>query len=147
MENFVRQVEAIKSQGMFFLANSGDRKLSSVATRDVAAAAAKLLLDDSWSGQDSVPVFSPDDLSPNDMALIMSDVLERPVRFQQVSGEAYKATLMQYGMTEAWAQGLVDMAAAQNQGFYDAEPGAPQSTGPTSFHQWCEEVLKPAVLA
>jgi uncharacterized protein YbjT (DUF2867 family) len=146
MENFLNQVEGIKIQGMFFLANAGDRKLTTVATRDVAAEAAKLLLDDSWSGQDSVPVLSPDHLSPNDMAQTLSEVLERPVRFQQVSGDAYKATLMQHGMSEAWAQGLVDMAAAQNHGFYDAEPGT-ASASPTSFRQWCEEVLKPAVLA
>jgi uncharacterized protein YbjT (DUF2867 family) len=147
MENFLGQVEAIKSHGVFFLANSGDRKLPTCAVRDVAAAAAKLLLDDSWSGQDSVPVLSPDDLPPNGMEQIMSEVLERPVRFQQIPGEAYKATLMQRGMTEAWAQGLIDMAAAVDQGIYNAEPRTPESTTPTSFRQWCEEVVKPAVVA
>ena len=79
------------------------------------------------------------------MAQIMSEMLERPVRFQQVTGADYKATLMRYGITEAWAQGLVDMAAAQNDGVYNAEPRTPQST--TSFRQWCQEVLKPAVPA
>jgi hypothetical protein len=57
------QVEAIKSHGMFFLANTGDRKLATCATRDIAAAG-KLLPDDSWSGPDSIPVLGPDDLSP-----------------------------------------------------------------------------------
>jgi uncharacterized protein YbjT (DUF2867 family) len=146
MENLLNQVETIKGQGMFFLANSGDRKLATCATRDIAAVAAKLLLDDSWSGQDSVPVVGPDDLSPNDMAQIMSQVLERPVRLQQVTGADYKTTMMRYGMTEAWAQGLVDMAAAQDQGIYNNESRTAQSTT-TSFRQWCEEVLKPAVLA
>ena len=50
-------------------------------------------------------------------------------------------------MSEAWAQGIVDMAAAVDQGIYNAEPRTPQSTTSTSFRQWCEEVLKPAVLA
>lgn len=38
------------------------------------------------------------------MAKIMSEVLERPIRFQQVGGEAYQAVLMQYAMTglRAW---------------------------------------------
>jgi uncharacterized protein YbjT (DUF2867 family) len=146
MENLLHQVEAIKSQGTFFLANSADRKLPTVATRDIAAAAAQLLLDGSWSGQGGVPVVGPDDLSPNDMAQIMSEVLERPIGFQQVPAEAYKATMTQYGMTEAWAQGLVDMATAQNNGVYNAETRTPQPTD-TSFRQWCEETLKLAVLA
>jgi len=66
------QVEAIKSHGMFFLANSGDRKLATCATRDIAAAA-KLLPDDSWSGPDSIPVLGPDDLSPKELAQIASE--------------------------------------------------------------------------
>lgn len=147
MENMLHQVEPIKSQGTFFSPISGDRKVPTCATRDIAAVAAKLLLDDSWSGQDSVPILGPEDLSHDDMAQILSEVLERPVRFQQVPGEAYKATLVQHGMSEAWAQGLIDMAAAVDQGIYNAEPRTPQSTTPTSFRQWCEQVLKPAVLA
>ena len=75
MDNILRQVEAIKSQGMFFSPISGDRKLPTCATRDIAAVAARLLLDHSWSGQDSVPVLGPEDLSHNDMAQIMSEVL------------------------------------------------------------------------
>lgn len=147
MENMLQHVEPIKHQGMFFLPVSGDRKLPTCATRDIAAAAARLLLDDSWSGQDSVPILGPEDLSYDDMAQIMSEVLARPVRFQQVPGEAFKATLTRYGMAEVWAQGLVDMLTQIDQGIYNTEPRTPQSTTPTSFRQWCEEVFKPAVLA
>ena len=40
----------------------------------------------------------------------------------------------------------VDMMVAKDQGLDNAEPRTPQSTTPTSFRLWCEEVLKPAVL-
>jgi uncharacterized protein YbjT (DUF2867 family) len=131
---------------MFFSPISGDRKLPTCATRDIAAVAARLLLDHSWSGQSSVAVLGPADLSFNDMGQIMSEVLERPVRFQQIPFEAYKAGLIEGGMSDAMAQGMVDMAAAKNEGLDNAEPRTPQSTTSTSFRQWCEEVLKPAVL-
>jgi uncharacterized protein YbjT (DUF2867 family) len=147
MDNILRQIEPIKSRGMFFSPISGDRKLPTCATRDIAAVAAKLLLDPSWSGQGSVPVLGPEDLSFNDMAQIMSEVLGKPVRFQQISIEAFKARLIEQGVSEAMAQGLVDMMAAKNEGLDNAEPRTPQSTSPTSFRQWCEEVLKPAVLS
>jgi uncharacterized protein YbjT (DUF2867 family) len=146
MENLLRQAEAISSQGMFFLPNSADRPFPAVATRDIAGVAARLLLDDAWSGQRRVPVAGPDDLSPSQMAQIMSEVLERPVRAQQVKAADYQAMLLQHGLSPASAQGLADMAAAQDDGAYDAEPRSPQSATPTSFHQWCAEVLKPAVL-
>jgi hypothetical protein len=51
------------------------------------------------------------------------------------------------GMSEAMAQGTVDMLLAKNVGLDNAEPRTPQSAAPTSFRQWYEEVLKPAVLA
>jgi uncharacterized protein YbjT (DUF2867 family) len=131
MDNLLRQVESIKHQGMFLLPISGDRKLPSCATRDIATAAATLLLDHSWSGQASVAVLGPEDLSYNDTAQIMSEVLGKPVRFQQIPGEAFKARLMQRGMSEAMAQGTLDMWVARNQGLDNAEPRTPQSTTPT----------------
>jgi len=147
MDNIIRQVGPIKSQGMFFDIISGDRKLPTCATRDIASVTARLLLDHSWSGVESRPVLGPEDLSYNDMAQIMSEVLGKPVRFQQITGEAFKARLLQRGMSEAMAQGNLDMWVAYNHGLDTAEPRTPQATTPTSFRQWCEEVLKPAVLA
>ena len=146
MDNLLRQVPAIKSQGMFFTPISGDRKLPSCATRDIAATAAWLLLDDSWSGPGHVAVLGPEDLSFNDMAQIMSEVLGRPVRYQQIPAEALKNRLTGAGMSDAMAQATVDMMVAKDHGLDNAEPRTPESTTPTTFHQWCEEVLKPAVL-
>ena len=147
MDNLLRQVESIKKEGLFSLPISGDLKQPSCATRDIAAVAARLLLDHSWSGVESRPVLGPEDLSYNDMARIMSEVLGTPVRFQQIPGEAFKARLLARGMSEAMAQGNLDMWVAYNQGLDTAEPRTPESTTPTSFRQWCEEVLRPAVLA
>ncbi len=147
MDNILRQAEPIKSQGMFFSPIAGDRKFPTCATRDVAAVAAKLLLDHSWSGQGSVPVLGPEDLSFDDMAQIMSEVLGKPVRFQQIPFEAQKSMFIEFGVSDAMAQGMTDMLAAKNNGLDNAEPRTPENTTPTSFRQWCEEVLKPAVLS
>jgi uncharacterized protein YbjT (DUF2867 family) len=147
MDNLMWQVVSIKSQGVFYSPISGDRKLPITATRDTAAIAADLLLDHSWSGQKSVPVLGAEDLSFNEVAHIMSEVLERPVRFQQISGKAYKANFTKTGMSDAMAQGLLDMAIAKDHGLDNAVVRTPESTTPTTFRQWCEEVLKPAVFA
>jgi uncharacterized protein YbjT (DUF2867 family) len=147
MDNLLRQVESIRNRGVFFLPVSGDRKLPSCATRDIAAVAARLLLDDSWNGHGHVAVLGPEDLSFNDMARIMSEVLGQPVLFQQIPAEALKNRLTGAGMSDAMAQGTVDMMVAKDQGLDNAEPRTPESTTPTSFRQWCEEVFKPAVLA
>jgi uncharacterized protein YbjT (DUF2867 family) len=147
MDNLLRQVELIKSQGIFSLPIAGDLKQPSACTRDIAATAAAVLLDQSWSGVASVPVLGPEDLSYNDMATIMSEVLGKPVRFQEIPRDPFKAGLLQRGMSEAMAQATLDMWVAYGQGLDTAEPRTPQSTTPTSFRQWSDEVLKPRVMA
>ena len=147
MDNLFRQVELIKTQCIFSLPISGDLKQPSACTRDIAATAARLLLDRAWTGVGSVPVLGPEDLSCNDMARIMSEVLGTPVRFLEIPGEAFKARLLQRGISEAMAQANLDMWVAYSHGLDTAEPRTPQSTTPTSFRQWCEEVLKPRVMA
>jgi uncharacterized protein YbjT (DUF2867 family) len=145
MDNIVRQADAIKNQGMFFSPISGERKLPSVATRDIAAAASRLLLDESWSGVEEVPLLGPEDLSFDHMAELISEVLGKEVRFQQTTFEAYKDRFVGLGMSEAMARGMTDMAAAKNEGLDNAVKRTPENSTPTSFREWCEEVLKPVV--
>ena len=146
MDNIARQAGAIRNQGMFFSPIGGDRKLPAVATRDIAAAAARLLLDDSWTGTGEVPLLGPEDLSFNDMAGIISAVLGQQVRFQQITFDAYKDQFVGFGMSDAMAQGMTDMAWAKNEGLDNAVQRTPGNSTPTSFRQWCETVLRPAVL-
>lgn len=145
MDNTLRQVEPIRSEGVFFSPIAGDRRMPTCATRDIAAVAARLLLDPSWRGAGDVPVLGPEDLSFDQMAAIMTAVLGRPVRFQQISYEPYKAQFLARGASEAFAQGMVDMARAKHAGLDNAAPRTPEATTPTSFRQWCEDVLAPAV--
>ncbi len=142
----LNNVQTIKQQRMFFSPSHPDLKTPQVATKDVGAMGARFLLDRTWTGQSGSAVLGPEDLSFNDMAAIMSDVLGKQVRFQQVSGDAYKAQLIQYGANEIFAQGIVDMLTAKDNGMDNFERRTPENTTPTSFHWWCEEALKPAVL-
>jgi uncharacterized protein YbjT (DUF2867 family) len=147
MDNVLRQAEVIRNQGMFFSTVSPDRKLPTCATRDIAIIAARLLLDHSWGGQDTVAVLGPEDLSHDEMAEIISDVLGKPVSYQQVPIDAFSQQLAELGMSDAMINGMVEMMVAKDQGLDNAEPRTPASTTPTSFRQWCEEVLRPAVTA
>jgi uncharacterized protein YbjT (DUF2867 family) len=145
MEDTLRQAESIKNQGVFSYPIAGDRQLPTVATRDIAAAASRLLRDARWSGVAEVPLLGPEDLSYDETAEIMSQVLGKDVRFEQITFEAYKDRFIRLGMSDAMAQGYTDMAWAKNQGLDNGVQRTPQNSTPTSFRQWCEEVLKPAV--
>ncbi|KIF74476.1 NmrA family transcriptional regulator [Streptomyces sp. 150FB] len=146
MDNLLRQAELIRQQGMITSPIAGDRRMPFCAVRDIAEVAAELLLDDTWTGVEDVPVLGAEDLSFEDIARITSEVLERPVRFQQVSGEDFKARMTRFGTTEAMARGALDMMLAKDAGMDNAVPRTARATTPTGFRQWCEDVLKPAVL-
>ena len=145
MDNLARQAQLIRDQGMFTAPIRGEVSAPSCATRDIAAVAASLLLDDTWGGVEEVPVLGPEDLSWFDMAAIMSRVLDRPIRFQQVSGDEYKNRLTQFGMSDPMAQALLDMAMAKDAGLDNGVIRTPETSTPTTFEQWCTEVLKAAV--
>ncbi|MFF3967189.1 NAD(P)H-binding protein [Streptomyces griseorubiginosus] len=143
MENILRQAQPIIQQGVFPMANTADRPLLTVATQDVAAAAAALLLDPTWQGQARIPLVGPDDLSPDAMAEIISETLGRPVRYEQVPLADFQVRLVEHGASPSLAREWSDMVNAQNNGIYDAEPH--DAVCATSFRQWCQDVLKPVV--
>jgi uncharacterized protein YbjT (DUF2867 family) len=145
MDNLVRQAQLIRDHDMFTAPIRGEVTAPSCATRDIAAVAAALLLDNTWSGAEEVPVLGPEDLSWFDMATIMSRVLGRPIRFQQVSGDDYTNRLTQFGMSDAMAQALLDMAMAKDAGLDNGVTRTPESSTPTTFERWCTDVLKPLV--
>jgi uncharacterized protein YbjT (DUF2867 family) len=147
MDNTARQTALIRDRGMFTSPIPGDRSMPMVATRDIAAVAARLLLDDSWGGFEEVPVLGPADLSFEEMTRTIADVLDRPVRFQQVSGDAFVERMVGTGTSPAMAQGLLDMAMAKAAGIDNAVARTPATATPTTFRQWCEDVLAPAVRA
>jgi len=147
MDNLLHQVESIRDEGVFTATAAADRKAPTVATRDIAAVAAGLLLDRSWTGVGSVPVLGPADLSQDDLARTMSEVLGTPVRYKRQSLEDLGATLAGYGMGDAFVQGMIDMMRAKDDGLDNGVQRTPETASPTTFRQWCEEVLKPAVLA
>lgn len=145
MDNVLWQTELIKSQGFFAEAQPGDLRLPRVATKDIAAVAASLLLELDWTGVAEVPVLGPEDLSHDEMAAILSEVLGRKIDYRQLSYDNYQAMMLQRGSSEAIAQAMVDMAIAKASGLDQGVIRTPQNSTPTSFRQWCEEVLKPAL--
>ena len=106
IEDTVRQAESIKNQGVFSYPIAGDRKRPAVATRDIAAAASRLLLDARWSGVEEVPLLGPEDLSYNDMAQIISQVLGQDVRFQQITSEATRTGSFASACPMRWLRGI-----------------------------------------
>lgn len=144
LENLLGQLASIRERGAFALTCAGDRPLATIATRDVAATAAGLLTDLSWTGQSDVPVFGPDRLTPDGMAEVLSEELGRPIRYDRMSLADFAALRRSHGASERVVADPVEMFTAQDEGIYDAD-WAKAAIAPTSFRTWCREVLKPAL--
>lgn len=147
MDNIARQAALIRDEGMFTSPIRGEVAMPTCATRDIASVAVRLLTDRTWEGFAEVPVLGPEDLSFEKMARVMSEVLEAPVRFQQVPPAAYKERMMSFGTSEAMAQGMLDMAMAKDAGLDNGVERTPATSTPTTFRTWCDEVLVKAVRA
>lgn len=144
-ENLLEETESIRDKGVFTDTADADRKAPLVAVVDIAAVAAGLLLDRSWTGVDSVPVLGPEDLSPGDLARIMTEQLGRSVRYERQPLDELYTTLVGYGLSDAFVQGIADMKRAKDEGLDAGVTRTPNTASPTTFEQWCAQTLKPAV--
>lgn len=97
IENNVPAIERAASTGWFesFLQPT-DREFPMVATADIGAEIARLLMGDSWSGRKIVELGSR--YTPNDLAQAMSETLGQPVKARAIPREHWTATLEAMGM-------------------------------------------------
>src|SRR4051794_14073824 len=121
MENLLGQLDAIRRRNAFSLTCAGDQPLATIATRDIAEAAAGLLTDLSWTGQANLPLFGPDRLTPEAMAEVIGEELGMPVAYHRITVDEYTATLRARGAGDRIVQELVETFAAQDGGIYDAD--------------------------
>jgi uncharacterized protein YbjT (DUF2867 family) len=142
MEDLLGQLDMIRAQGAFSLTCAPNRPLPTISTRDVAAAAAALLTDLSWTGQDDIPVFGPDRLTPDGMAGVMGRELGKPIAYRRMTLDDLTTTLRGRGATDRTVDDITQVYAAQDEGIYTADWARARPTT-THFRTWCREVLKP----
>ena len=119
MQNLLGFAAGIAADGNFYL-STGQGRLGLIDTRDIAAVAAAVLLDESkrHDGQIYTPT-GPEVLGMSDVAEQLGRVLEKAVRFVPVPDEAVRAGAIQGGLTP-WLAGLfVEYCRAYGAGWGD----------------------------
>jgi uncharacterized protein YbjT (DUF2867 family) len=143
MENLFASVEALKN-GQLFGVLLPDKKYPLVATRDIGDVAARWLLDPNWSGHQVRGVHGPEDLTAQEQVDIMSRVLGKPIRYQQIPPEALRDTFLKRGASPSVADGYFDMFKSFAQKDYQpTETRTAETTTPTTFETFVREVLAP----
>ena len=148
MENHFASVASIATLGSIFAPLAGNVRFPQIATRDVAARAAGILGDGTWSGQRILGLHGPTDLDYEQTARDIGEALGRPVRFVQVTGEQARQAMVGSGLPAYVADAYVEMYDALGSGvFQQAEPRTPETTTPTTPLQFATDTLKPAIEA
>lgn len=106
MQNLLGLAPSIAETGRFYM-SLGTGKLGMVDTRDIAALAAAILLDE--SGRHDGKIYTPtgpSSLDLTEVAAVLERVLERPVEYVAVPDEAARAGMLQAGLS-AWLAGMM----------------------------------------
>ncbi|MBD2465277.1 NmrA family NAD(P)-binding protein [Oscillatoria sp. FACHB-1407] len=103
MENYLMQLEPIRTANSVLLPVSGDRHLAMIATQDIATVAAELLLQRNWSGHAVLGLHGATDLSFDEVAAILSQELGRSIVHVPMTSEQFHDSLLQMEASESVA--------------------------------------------
>ena len=145
MENLLASLPTIINPGAVFLNAPGDVPLPMVSIADAAAKAVDCLTDRSWQGQGHIAVHGPAHVSFNEMAAVLSAVLEKPVGYVQVPDEVLMENLQRVGMTVGFVRAYARLLTREALLAYDMEPRTAETTTPTTLRAWATAALLPAL--
>jgi uncharacterized protein YbjT (DUF2867 family) len=122
-ENWAPVLPAAQNNGALPSFLTPDRKIPMVATRDIGRTAADALLKPA-QGRRIIELAGPQDYSPEDIASVLSSLLNREVRLQHLPLSAAVETFKGMGFPEEVARTFAEMYAAINSGHVAYEGGS-----------------------
>jgi uncharacterized protein YbjT (DUF2867 family) len=143
MENTLPQVNAIRQMGVVAGPLRPDLKIPMIATRDIGAVAADILLHPTIHGKQTRELLGQRDVSYSDVASAIGKAIGKAdLKYVQVPDDQFRGVLVQMGMSEPMANLLLEMTQAMNLGKMRAlEPRTAQNTTPTSYENFVSEVF------
>jgi len=146
MENLFLSLDGIREAGAVFLPVPGPTRVPMVATRDIAAAAARLLRDATWSGRRVLHLWGPQDHTFDETAAILASALGRPVAHVAVTPAQMVAALTGRGLSAHIAEQYAELYGALESGHLLAGLTAePELRGETTLAQFAADTLRPAL--
>jgi uncharacterized protein YbjT (DUF2867 family) len=146
MENALPQVGAIRMTGSAVGPVRPDLKLPMIATRDIGAVAADVLLRLDVRGKQTRELQGERVLDYTEAAVIIGKAIGNPgLGYIQAPDDQMRAAMVQMGMSANFVGLILEMADALNRGHMRAlEPRSARNTTPTSFETFVGEVFVPA---
>lgn len=145
MENLLPQVAVIQKLGMMVGPVGADLSLPMIATRDIGAAAAELLLKRDFTGKQPRELLGQRDVAYAEIAPIIGKAIGKPgLSYKKLPGMMLRPALTQMGMSKSMANLLLEMADALNSGYMaPLEARSESNTTPTSIETFVAEEFVP----
>ena len=114
MQNLLSQAASVQAEGVL-RGTAGDGAISHVDVRDVAAVAAHVLTSDGHEGA-TYTITGPEALTYPQVAEALGRVLDREVRYEDVTPEQSHASMLGSGVPEWLAEGLLELGQVARSG-------------------------------
>ena len=147
MENLLDALPMLVSPGAVFYNGPGDTPLPMVCVADAAAKAVQILMDRSWHDQGHIAVHGPAHLTFDDIAAVLSESLEKPIRYIQVPDDVLMDNFKRVGFPDGFARALARLLTKEALEAYNIEPRTRETTTATTLREWASSTLLPAYRA
>lgn len=149
MENTFVQVPIIQQTGTAAGTLSTDLKIPMIAARDIGTAAARALMQADFSGHTTRELLGQRDLTlPEAASIIGKAIGKSDLTYVHIPDAEVRASLLEMGGSEQFADLLLEMSDAMNAGHMRAlEPRSAANTTPTSFEAFVNESWLPVFRA
>ncbi len=148
MENTLSQIPNILQANSLFTPFPTGTRFPMIATRDIGAHAAELLRKRDWSGTRALELRGAADVGYDDVASILSKLLEREIKHVTVSGEQLVEAMSGMGVSQVLAKSIAELCDAITTGKMGGlETRSDANTTPTTYNDFAEQVFQPAIAA
>ena len=155
MENLLGQIDGLRHRwrywpswaGLIFTSFHGDTPIPMIATPDIGDRYAEILGNLDWSGHVIEELHGPGEISHDEIAQVLGEVLSRQVAHLRVTKEQMIGAMVGAGMCSAhMAEGFYDMGVELEAGrMAFRDPRSERNTSSTTFRQFAETVFKPVL--
>ncbi len=139
MENTLGMVGLIKEAGIMGSPVKGDLSIPVIATKDIAAYAAKRLLALDFTGQNVQDLLGARNVTYNEMTQVYGTAIGKPdLSYVEFSFDDFKGAFMGMGASESVADRMNEFIATLNAGKITIAERTKESTTPTSIEKFAD---------
>jgi uncharacterized protein YbjT (DUF2867 family) len=146
MENLLMGIEIIKQMGVNGGAARADTATPMIATKDIAAAAAQLMLNPTFEGKQARELLGPRDYTMVEATTAIGKAIGREnLQYLQVPYEVVRQAMVGQGLSANVADELIELARGANEGLLKpTETRSTENTTPTTLEEFAAETFAPA---